>query len=160
ERNVGKSNIGDSDNTEDGGKIVSEAIKACGGIAYKEGMEVLVRCWSDGDVVPTSVLLASVVGFVLSFRWFHGLFMVQLVGHLQLWPSKQEDSTSDDGDSDNTGDGGKIVDGAIRVCGGIGERASETKRSLVKSSKNVEECFLVRHGEIVFREARSSQESV
>ncbi|GJT07724.1 hypothetical protein Tco_0842186 [Tanacetum coccineum] len=24
-------------------------------VAYKEVMEVLVRCWSDGDVVPTSV---------------------------------------------------------------------------------------------------------
>ncbi|GJR65488.1 hypothetical protein Tco_0011553 [Tanacetum coccineum] len=26
-------------------------------VAYKEVMEVLVRCWSDGDVVPTSVLV-------------------------------------------------------------------------------------------------------
>ncbi|GKB48513.1 hypothetical protein Tco_0899266 [Tanacetum coccineum] len=24
-------------------------------VAYKEVMEVLIRCWSDGDVVPTSV---------------------------------------------------------------------------------------------------------
>ncbi|GJX90111.1 hypothetical protein Tco_0343437, partial [Tanacetum coccineum] len=45
------------------------------------------------------------------------------------------------GDSDNTGDGGKIVGGAIRACGGIGERASEAKRSLVKSSKKLEEVF-------------------
>ncbi|GJU52921.1 hypothetical protein Tco_1226635 [Tanacetum coccineum] len=35
ERNVGKSNIGDSDNTRDGGKIVSGAIGACGGIGKK-----------------------------------------------------------------------------------------------------------------------------
>ncbi|GKF39494.1 hypothetical protein Tco_0119555, partial [Tanacetum coccineum] len=45
------------------------------------------------------------------------------------------------GDSDNTGDGGKIVGGAIRACGGIGERTSEAKRSLVKSSKKLEEVF-------------------
>ncbi|GKA42612.1 hypothetical protein Tco_0735272 [Tanacetum coccineum] len=32
ERNARKSNIGDSDNTEDGGKIVGGAIGACGGI--------------------------------------------------------------------------------------------------------------------------------
>ncbi|GJV04596.1 hypothetical protein Tco_1338165 [Tanacetum coccineum] len=41
------------------------------------------------------------------------------------------------GDSDNTRDGGKIVGGAIRAC----ERASEAKRSLVKSSKKLEEVF-------------------
>ncbi|GJU77737.1 hypothetical protein Tco_1274807 [Tanacetum coccineum] len=45
------------------------------------------------------------------------------------------------GDSDNTGDGGKIVGGAIGACGGIGERASEAKRSLVKSSKKLGEVF-------------------
>ncbi|GJQ90769.1 hypothetical protein Tco_0001908 [Tanacetum coccineum] len=45
------------------------------------------------------------------------------------------------GDSDNTRDGGKIVGGAIRACGGIGERASEAKRSLVKSSEKLGEVF-------------------
>ncbi|GJZ72017.1 hypothetical protein Tco_0635868, partial [Tanacetum coccineum] len=45
------------------------------------------------------------------------------------------------GDSDNTGDGGKIVNGAIGSCGGIGERASKTKRSLVKSSEKLGEVF-------------------
>ncbi|GJW69734.1 hypothetical protein Tco_0126651 [Tanacetum coccineum] len=45
------------------------------------------------------------------------------------------------GDSDNTGDGGKIVGGAIGACGGIGERASEAKRSLVKSSEKLGEVF-------------------
>nr|GEU56023.1 MAK10-like protein [Tanacetum cinerariifolium] len=45
------------------------------------------------------------------------------------------------GDSDNTGDGGKIVGGTIRACGGIGERASEAKRSLVKSSEKLGEVF-------------------
>ncbi|GJX59342.1 hypothetical protein Tco_0290732 [Tanacetum coccineum] len=45
------------------------------------------------------------------------------------------------GDSDNTRDGGKIVGGAIGACGGIGERASEAKRSLVKSSKKLGEVF-------------------
>ncbi|GJX56746.1 putative ribonuclease H-like domain-containing protein [Tanacetum coccineum] len=44
-------------------------------------------------------------------------------------------------DSDNTRDGCKIVGGAIRACGGIGERASEAKRYLVKSSKKLEEVF-------------------
>ncbi|GJV85403.1 hypothetical protein Tco_1525301, partial [Tanacetum coccineum] len=45
------------------------------------------------------------------------------------------------GDSDNIGDEGKIVGGAIRACGGIGERAGEAKISLVKSSKKLEEVF-------------------
>ncbi|GKD40154.1 hypothetical protein Tco_1260361 [Tanacetum coccineum] len=45
------------------------------------------------------------------------------------------------GDGDNTGDRGKIVGGAIEACGEIGERASEAKRSLVNSSKNLEEVF-------------------
>ncbi|GKA11431.1 hypothetical protein Tco_0690977 [Tanacetum coccineum] len=35
ERNVRKSNIGDSDNTRDGGKIVGGAIRACGGIVAR-----------------------------------------------------------------------------------------------------------------------------
>ncbi|GKB44257.1 hypothetical protein Tco_0889199 [Tanacetum coccineum] len=45
-------------------------------------------------------------------------------------------------DSDNTGGGCKIVGGAIGACGGIGERASEAKRSLVKSSEKLKEVFL------------------
>ncbi|GJV26866.1 hypothetical protein Tco_1383314 [Tanacetum coccineum] len=45
------------------------------------------------------------------------------------------------GDSDNTGDGGKIVGGVIGAYGGIGERASEAKRSLVKSSEKLGEVF-------------------
>nr|GEW70461.1 hypothetical protein [Tanacetum cinerariifolium] len=50
-----ESNISDSDNTGDGGKIVGGTIGACGGIvAYKEVMEVLVRCWSVGDMVVRS----------------------------------------------------------------------------------------------------------
>ncbi|GKC21766.1 hypothetical protein Tco_1023916, partial [Tanacetum coccineum] len=44
-------------------------------------------------------------------------------------------------DSDNTGDGGKIVGGAVGACDGIGERASEAKRSLVKSSEKLGEVF-------------------
>nr|GFA22503.1 hypothetical protein [Tanacetum cinerariifolium] len=44
-------------------------------------------------------------------------------------------------DSDNTGDGGKILGGAIGACGGIGKRDSKAKRSLVKSSKKLEEVF-------------------
>nr|GEY75310.1 ribonuclease H-like domain-containing protein [Tanacetum cinerariifolium] len=43
------------------------------------------------------------------------------------------------GHSDNTGDGGKIVGGAIGACGKIGKRDSEAKRSLVKSSQKLEE---------------------
>ncbi|GJW54691.1 hypothetical protein Tco_0098776 [Tanacetum coccineum] len=45
------------------------------------------------------------------------------------------------GDSDNTGDGGKIVGGAIGACGGIGKRTSEAKRSLFKSSEKLGEVF-------------------
>ncbi|GJV17073.1 hypothetical protein Tco_1362396 [Tanacetum coccineum] len=66
------------------------------------------------------------------------------------------------GDSDNTGDGGKIVGGAIGACGGIGnslsiascvcmtfiygsskkgDKASKAKRSLVKSSEKLGEVF-------------------
>ncbi|GJS99559.1 hypothetical protein Tco_0820729 [Tanacetum coccineum] len=75
-------------------------------VAYKEVMEVLVRCWSDGDVVEERNIEKSNIG-----------------------------------DSDNIGDGGKIVGGAIRACGGIGERVSEAKRSLAKSSKKLEEVF-------------------
>ncbi|GJW77783.1 ribonuclease H-like domain-containing protein [Tanacetum coccineum] len=45
------------------------------------------------------------------------------------------------GDSDNTRDGGKIVSGAIGACGGIDERASEAKRSSVKSSEKLGEVF-------------------
>nr|GEW64603.1 hypothetical protein [Tanacetum cinerariifolium] len=36
-------------------------------------------------------------------------------------------------DGDNIKDGEKIIGGAIGACGGIGEKASEAKRSLVKS---------------------------
>ncbi|GKB54471.1 hypothetical protein Tco_0905224 [Tanacetum coccineum] len=43
------------------------------------------------------------------------------------------------GDSDHTGDGGKIVGGAIGACG---KRASKAKRSLVKSSEKLGEVFL------------------
>ncbi|GKD07316.1 hypothetical protein Tco_1187001 [Tanacetum coccineum] len=35
EINIRKSNIGDSDNTGDGGKIVGGAIRACGGIVAR-----------------------------------------------------------------------------------------------------------------------------
>ncbi|GJS75961.1 hypothetical protein Tco_0725842 [Tanacetum coccineum] len=45
------------------------------------------------------------------------------------------------GDSDNTRDGGKLVSGAIRACSGIGERDSEAKRSLVKTSDKLGEVF-------------------
>ncbi|GKA33661.1 hypothetical protein Tco_0720090 [Tanacetum coccineum] len=45
------------------------------------------------------------------------------------------------GDSDNIGDRGKIVGGVIGACGGIGERACEAKRSLVKSSEKLGEVF-------------------
>ncbi|GKF45838.1 hypothetical protein Tco_0135640, partial [Tanacetum coccineum] len=50
-----------------------------------------------------------------------------------------EDPTDEDGDIRI--DGGKIVSGAIGACGGIGERASETKISLVKSSEKLGEVF-------------------
>ncbi|GJV59929.1 hypothetical protein Tco_1466029 [Tanacetum coccineum] len=38
-----ESNIGDSDNTEDGGKIVGGAIKACGGIGLVRLKDPLVK---------------------------------------------------------------------------------------------------------------------
>ncbi|GKC31916.1 hypothetical protein Tco_1039210, partial [Tanacetum coccineum] len=47
ERNVRKSNIGDSDNTGDGGKIVGGAIRACGGIG--ECVEEKVSSTSESD---------------------------------------------------------------------------------------------------------------
>ncbi|GKA00881.1 hypothetical protein Tco_0673546 [Tanacetum coccineum] len=47
ERNVGKSNIGDSDNTGDRGKIVGGAIRACGGIG--ECVEEKVSSTSESD---------------------------------------------------------------------------------------------------------------
>ncbi|GKB61721.1 hypothetical protein Tco_0917907 [Tanacetum coccineum] len=46
------------------------------------------------------------------------------------------------GDSGNNEDGGKIVGGAIGACGrGIGEMASEAKRSLNKSSEGSKKVF-------------------
>ncbi|GJS49762.1 hypothetical protein Tco_0599883 [Tanacetum coccineum] len=50
------------------------------------------------------------------------------------------------GDSDNIGNGGKIVSGSIKACGGIGDRDSEAKRSLVKSSDKLGEVFLGKVG--------------
>nr|GEX71960.1 hypothetical protein [Tanacetum cinerariifolium] len=44
-------------------------------------------------------------------------------------------------DGDNIEDGGKIVGGTIGACGGIGKKASEAKRSLVKSFKGSGEVF-------------------
>nr|GFC05754.1 hypothetical protein [Tanacetum cinerariifolium] len=61
------------------------------------------------------------------------------------------------GDCDNTEDGGKIVSGAIGACGGIGERASEAKRSVVKSSEKLKEVFPVRLGNSPVK-SRYSQE--
>ncbi|GJX88579.1 hypothetical protein Tco_0340593 [Tanacetum coccineum] len=62
-----------------------------------------------------------------------------LGGEMLLRGKKCQESNI--GDSDNTGDRGKIVGGAIRACGGIGERACEAKRSLVKSSEKLGEVF-------------------
>ncbi|GJZ39475.1 hypothetical protein Tco_0586038 [Tanacetum coccineum] len=59
----------------------------------------------------------------------------------EIFPGGKKCQKSNIGDSDNTGDGGKIVGGAIGACGGIGERASEAKRSLVKSSEKLGEVF-------------------
>nr|GEW30019.1 hypothetical protein [Tanacetum cinerariifolium] len=44
-------------------------------------------------------------------------------------------------DGDNIGDEGKIVGGAIGACSGICEKASEAKRSLVKSFEGLREVF-------------------
>ncbi|GJY92066.1 hypothetical protein Tco_0507848, partial [Tanacetum coccineum] len=62
-----------------------------GDLVAKVVMQVLVRCWSDGDVVV-----------VKSSR------------------EERNFGKSNIGDSDNTEDGGKIVGGDIRACGGIG----------------------------------------
>ncbi|GJT42027.1 hypothetical protein Tco_0941892 [Tanacetum coccineum] len=64
---------------------------------------------------------------------------VSLGGEIFLGGKKCQESNI--GDSDNTGDVGKIVGGAIGACGGIGERASEAKRSLVKSFESLGEVF-------------------
>ncbi|GKC09714.1 hypothetical protein Tco_1001324 [Tanacetum coccineum] len=96
--------------------------------------------------------LASVVGFVLSFQWFHGLFMVWKILPVHADGMNVESLCYG---SQFPGDDktcrqivlgcltmrlrlfglrfGKIVGGAIGACGGIGKRASEAKRSLVKS---------------------------
>ncbi|GJV07752.1 hypothetical protein Tco_1345408 [Tanacetum coccineum] len=52
-----------------------------------------------------------------------------------------EDPTNEDRDIGIGDSIGKIVGGAIGTCGGIGERASEAKRSLVKSSEKLGEVF-------------------
>ncbi|GJW85079.1 hypothetical protein Tco_0158224 [Tanacetum coccineum] len=65
--------------------------------------------------------------------------LASLGGEIFLGGKKCQESNI--GDSDNTEDGGKIVGGAIGACGGIGERASEAKRSLVKSSEKLGEVF-------------------
>ncbi|GJV98042.1 hypothetical protein Tco_1549619 [Tanacetum coccineum] len=62
-----------------------------------------------------------------------------LGGEIFLGGKKCQESNI--GDSDNTGDGGKIVGEAIGAYGGIGERAGEAKRSLVKSSDKLGEVF-------------------
>nr|GEU39555.1 hypothetical protein [Tanacetum cinerariifolium] len=87
ERNVRKSNIGDSDNTGDGGEIVGGAIRAHGsGIVTR-------RTCLDGK---SKVVIVKVVK-----------------------SSREERNVrkSNIGDSDNTGDGGKIVGGAIGARG-------------------------------------------
>nr|GEW53309.1 hypothetical protein [Tanacetum cinerariifolium] len=55
-------------------------------------------------------------------------------------------------DGDNIRDGGKIVDGAIRACGRIGEKASEAKRSLVKSFEESGEVFLSEAGKVILED--------
>ncbi|GJU35924.1 hypothetical protein Tco_1184278, partial [Tanacetum coccineum] len=119
-----ESNIGDSDNTGDGGKIVGGAIGACGGIGYHNSEVMQYRLRSqDGDIGmgDSTGVSASLGGKIFSRG------------------KKCRDSNI--GDSDNTGDRSKIVGEAIRASDGIGKRASEAKRSLVKSSKKLEEVF-------------------
>ncbi|GKF14151.1 hypothetical protein Tco_0055613, partial [Tanacetum coccineum] len=48
---------------------------------------------------------------------------------------------SNSSEGGNIGDGVKIAGGVIEACGGIGERASEAKRSLVKSFEKLGEVF-------------------
>nr|GEZ17927.1 hypothetical protein [Tanacetum cinerariifolium] len=130
EKKSRESNIGGSDNTGDTGKTVGRAIIAWGG-----GMESYA-CGDVfdliGDVDPTDededIGIGNSIGVLAS-----------LGGEIFSGGKKWRESNIDD--SDNTGDGGKIVGEPIRACCGIGERASEAKRSLVKSSKKLEEVF-------------------
>ncbi|GJY11970.1 hypothetical protein Tco_0381279 [Tanacetum coccineum] len=69
-----------------------------------------------------------------------------LGGKISLGRKKSRGSNS--GDGGNTKDGGKIVNGVIGARGGgIGEMASEAKRSLDKSSEGSEEMFPGEAGE-------------
>nr|GEU75929.1 hypothetical protein [Tanacetum cinerariifolium] len=56
----------------------------------------------------------------------------------KIFSREKKCQESNIGDSVNTGDGGKIVSGALGACG---ERASEDERSLVKSSKKLGAVF-------------------
>ncbi|GJT97494.1 hypothetical protein Tco_1093012 [Tanacetum coccineum] len=59
ERNVGKSNIGDSDNTGGGGKIFGGVIKACGGIEWLNEVSAAIKKYPE--------IILSVIGLS---RWF------------------------------------------------------------------------------------------
>ncbi|GJS62185.1 hypothetical protein Tco_0656969 [Tanacetum coccineum] len=200
ESNVGKSNIGDSDNTRDGGKIVGEAIRASDGIGNSlsvtsyacttfiygssekgerasKAKRSLVKSSKKLEEVFPDEGASAVTQYVEELRSHRrqkaeeatdddiGMWMTELIrksyrnllmlrkasdildirlDEFRVVKSSQEESNvgkSNIGDSDNTRDGGKIVGEAIRDCDGIGKKASKAKRSLVKSSKKLEEVF-------------------
>ncbi|GKF19526.1 hypothetical protein Tco_0068164 [Tanacetum coccineum] len=57
----------------------------------------------------------------------------------EIFSGEKKCQKSNIGDSDNTGDGGKIVGGTIGACGGIG--LVRLKDPLVKSSEKLGEVF-------------------
>ncbi|GKA14170.1 hypothetical protein Tco_0693816 [Tanacetum coccineum] len=107
-------NSSDGDNTGDGVKITGEVIGSGGGIGH--GDEGGGESWR-------------------SLRCLFSLYMAvfgQPTSVLVVKSSQEERNVrkSNIGDSDNTGDGGKIVGGAIRACGGIGNIGSG-RRNLI-----------------------------
>ncbi|GKB70225.1 hypothetical protein Tco_0931637 [Tanacetum coccineum] len=126
-------------------------------------MEVLVRCWSDGDVVPT---LVPVIWLPFTNRNFDEaqtsehvekdsgtriqacfrdeldiiveeedkVWICFLGGNNSLGTKKYQGSNNSDGG--NTGDGVKIVGGVIGACGGIGGISS-----FLEFSEKSEELF-------------------
>ncbi|GKC39821.1 hypothetical protein Tco_1052205 [Tanacetum coccineum] len=131
--------------------VIIEAVKRFG-IGILAGQGILGESTSSKfHVVVLGVSLGSVFLFGLSVlamvaacaskaaAWCYRCF--SRTGSLPSGCGGKKCRESNIGDSDNTGDGGKIVGEAIGACGGIGERASEAKRSLVKSSKKLGEVF-------------------
>ncbi|GJW50921.1 hypothetical protein Tco_0092272 [Tanacetum coccineum] len=96
ERNVVKSNIGDSDNTRDGGKIVGEAIRACNGIVQSthphQGVYQSLRFSCLSSKVPVLLVIEALnFGLVKTNRFlgikmqFSPCLLVKLFNLMKSW---------------------------------------------------------------------------